>query len=100
MTPGGVGKEWREAFHLEYAETDEHRAILSHFGRYLFSSYFRLTAEMEREHVQYMRGDRIAPLGKFSDTVDEYLHPNYEHVRNEYRNSVFKLNLPASYESV
>lgn len=52
---------------------------------------------MEREHVQYIRGGRNAPLGKFSDTVDEYLHPNYEHVRNEYRNSVFKLNLPGSY---
>lgn len=97
MDAQGVSDEWREAFHPEYAETDEHKAIVSHFGRHWFSTHFRLNASMKREHVQYMRGDRIAPLGQFSDTIDEYLHPNYEHVRDEYRNWVFKLDLPREY---
>ena len=89
----GINGPWREAFHPEYAETDEHAPITSHFGRHWFSSWLRLEAEFTREHVQYMRGDRIEPIDDFAEAIDDYLHPHYEQIENEYRNEIFKLDL-------
>ena len=77
----------------QYAETEQTRAITSHFGRHWFSSYLRLEAEFTREHVQYMRADRIEPLDEFAEAIDDYLHPHYEHIESEYRNDIFKLSL-------
>lgn len=94
MTTKGVNKEWKKAFHSEFAGTEEKKAITSHFGRHWFSTHWRLEATMAREHVQYMRGDRIQPIEEFADTIDDYLHPNYEHIEAEYRDSIFKLDLP------
>lgn len=34
MKTKGVNKEWKKEFQLEFAETDEKRAITSHFGRH------------------------------------------------------------------
>jgi integrase/recombinase XerD len=49
---------------------------------------------MEREHVQYMRGDRVQPLDDFPDPIDDYLHPNYENIEQTYREKIYKLDLP------
>lgn len=89
----GINIPWKNAFHPEYSETEETRAITSHFGRHWFSSYWRLEGELQREHVQYMRGDRIEPLDSFADAIDDYLHPNFEHVESSFRAGVFKLDL-------
>jgi len=93
MTPQGVNEEWKEAFHPEYAETDACAPITSHFGRHHFSSYWRLVEGLEREHVQYMRGDRVQPLDDFPDSIDDYLHPNYDLIEPAYRQNIFKLNI-------
>lgn len=93
LSYGGINGAWKEAFHPEYAETEEHKRITSHFGRHWFSSHFRLEAEFSREHVQYMRGDRIEPLDDFAEAIDDYLHPHYEHIESGYRKEIFKLNL-------
>ncbi|MEZ3162325.1 site-specific integrase [Halorubrum sp. RMP-47] len=89
----GINGPWKAAFHPQYAETEAHRAITSHFGRHWFSSYLRLEAEFTREHVQYMRGDQIEPLDEFAEAIDDYLHPHYEHIEREYRNEIFKIDL-------
>jgi|GEM_PF-436510 len=97
LSPKVVNREWKEEFHPEYAETDGRKPVTSHFGRHWFSSYWRLTVGMGREHVQYMRGDRVAPLDSFPDAIDDYLHPNYSYVEPEYRDAVFSLNLRMQY---
>lgn len=94
LTIKGLNKVWKEAFHPKYGKTDKHRGITSHFGRHFFSSHFRLNVGMAREHVQYMRGDRVEPLDDFPDAIDDYLHPNYEHIEPKYRNNIFKLSVP------
>lgn len=88
----GINIPWENAFHPEYAETEETKRITSHFGRHWFSSYWRLEAGMQREHLQYMRGDRIEPIDSFADAVDDYLHPNYEHIESMVRSQIFGLN--------
>jgi len=93
MNPNGVTKEWKAAFYPEYGETEEQKGLTSHFGRHWFSSWFRLEVGMQREHVQYMRGDRVQPTDEFSDAIDEYLHPNYEHIEKTYRRNIFRLNI-------
>lgn len=95
-----VVREWKKAFHPEYTETDEYRGITSHFGRHWFSTYWRLEGDMNREHVQYMRGDRVAPIDSFPDAIDGYLHPRYEHIESEYRSNIFKLNLQMRHRNV
>lgn len=96
MNHTAINRPWKEAFHPAYAETDSTRAITSHFGRHWFSSHFRLEAEFTREHVQYMRGDRIEPEEEFAEAIDDYLHPHYEHIEAAYRRDVFKLGVSPS----
>lgn len=96
LSHDGINRPWKDAFHPQYAETEKTRAITSHFGRHWFSSYLRLEAGFTREHVQYMRGDRIEPIDDFAEAIDDYLHPHYEHIVTDYRNKIFKLNLLAS----
>ena len=88
-----INRPWTRAFQPKYAETESTRAITSHFGRHWFSSHFRLEAEFPREHVQYMRGDRIEPEDEFAGVIDDYLHPHYEHIETAYRNDVFQLGV-------
>lgn len=93
MNYTAINRPWKEAFHPEYAETEETRAITSHFGRHWFSSYCRLKMGLEREHVQYMRGDLIEPINEFADAIDDYLHPQYEHIETDYRQDIFTFNI-------
>ncbi|WP_434531158.1 tyrosine-type recombinase/integrase [Haloarcula sp. NS06] len=93
MTPQGVNDEWKEAFHPEYSETDDCAPVTSHYGRHWFSSFWRLAEGLEREQVQYLRGDRVQPIDDFPDAIDEYLHPNYELIEQTYRQNIFKFNI-------
>jgi integrase/recombinase XerD len=97
LSYSALNDPWKEAFHPEYEETENKRSITSHFGRHWFSSYCRLEMGVQREKVQYMRGDLIEPTDEFADAIDDYLHPNYEHIESTYRNEIFKLDLQLSY---
>lgn len=90
----GVNRVWKDEFQPKHAENEDHRGITSHFGRHWFSTYWRLQASMNREHIQYMRGDRVQPIESFGDAIDEYLHPRYDHIESEYRSNIFSLQLP------
>lgn len=94
LTPHTVNRVWKNEFHPEYAETEDRRAITSHFGRHWFSSYWRLQQSMNREHLQYMRGDSVQPIESFPDAIDDYIHPQYNHIEEKYRSGIFRFNLP------
>jgi integrase/recombinase XerD len=96
---GMLNKSWKSGFHPEYDGDDTTRPITSHFGRHWFSSYLRLEAGFSREHVQYLRGDRIEPVDDFAEAIDDYLHPNYEQIESKYRSEIFKLDLPKRHHS-
>lgn len=100
MTSQSVNEEWKKEFHPKYAETEERDPITSHYGRHWFSSYWRLNYGMDREHIQYMRGDRVQPLDEFPDAIDDYLHPKYELIESTYRENIFKLNIQLRHASL
>lgn len=90
----GANNVWKTVFRPDYGETDEHRAVTSHFGRHFFSTYWRVRQDAPREVVKYMRGDktdRSAANGR--EAIDEYLHTYYDDVEQFYRENIFKLDL-------
>lgn len=85
---------WTDHFHPEYAETDAHRGLTSHFGRHRFTTYWQVEEEINRELVKYLRGDVTG--GGVLDSrgaIDEYIHTYYEDVERLYRERIFKLHL-------
>lgn len=93
VNPQGVNSEWKAAFHPKYAGTENYAPITSHYGRHRFSSFWRLDAGLDREQVQYMRGDKVEPIEDVSEAIDDYLHPNYRLIEQTYRQEMFKLNI-------
>lgn len=86
----GINRHWREQIrpHIEVAEYE--KELTSHFGRHWFTTFWKIEKGMEKEHVQYMRGDRIGD-GRGGDTIDEYLHAYYPNIKEQYRNEIYKL---------
>lgn len=94
LTQEYTNQLWAEVFRPEYAETDEHRAVTSHFGRHRFSTYWRIEQDLNRELVKYMRGDTPQVLEeKGGEAIDNYLHTYYEDIEPIYRKNIFKLDL-------
>ena len=90
----GINDVWTNTFRPEYDETDEHRAVTSHFGRHYFSSYWRVKQDAPREVVKYMRGDRTDRSNSNGrEAIDEYLHTFYDDIEEYYRENIFKLDL-------
>lgn len=85
---------WRDAFHPEYAETEDEKAVTSHYGRHWFSTWWRVKRDINRQLVKYMRGD-VASQQSLDDraAIDDYLHTNYEDIETPYREEIFKLGL-------
>jgi integrase len=86
----GINRHWREQVrpHIDTAEYE--KALTSHFGRHWFSTYWKMENPMEKEYVQYMRGDKIGD-GREGDTIDEYLHAYYPDIEDRYRSEIYKL---------
>lgn len=85
---------WKGTFHPEYAETDEHRAVTSHFGRHQFTTYWRVEQDLNRELLKYMRGD-TAGSSTIEDrgAIDEYIHTYYEDIEPIYREQIYKFGI-------
>ncbi|WP_313692091.1 tyrosine-type recombinase/integrase [Halorarum halobium] len=92
MTSQGVNEIWKDAFHPEYAETDEHRSLTSHFGRHRFTTYWRVEQDVNRQLVKYMRGDRT---GAYENArgMNAYLHAYFEDIEELYRENIYRLEL-------
>ena len=83
---------WKPYFHPEYAETEQYREITSHFGRHYFTTYWRVTQDMNEKYVQYMRGDSTENSpGSNGKSITSYLHTYYEDIEEEYRDSIYRL---------
>lgn len=89
-----MNRAWKQAFHPEYAETDDYRPVTSHYGRHYFATYFRKDEQVSRELIQYMRGDVVGgnALGDRA-AIDNYLHAYYEDIEGMYRSKIYKLRL-------
>lgn len=89
-----VNKVWKDAFHPEYAETEQHRPVTSHFGRHRFSTWWRVEQDLNRELVKYMRGDKPGSISATSrEAIDAYLHTYYEDIEELYLENVYKINI-------
>jgi Site-specific recombinase XerD len=89
-----VNQVWKDAFHPEYAETDGHRAITSHYGRHRFTTYWRVEQDLNRELIKYMRGDTAGSTTiEDRGAIDEYIHTYYEDIEPIYRERIFPVNL-------
>lgn len=93
MDMKAVNEAWKDAFHPEYAESDSHRAVTSHFGRHYFTSYWRKERDLSRELVQYMRGDRLGNPQHADSWMHHYLHVYYEDIEDRFRREIFDLGL-------
>lgn len=94
-----MGKEdinnvWKDAFQPDYTETEQHRAITSHYGRHRFTTFWRVEQDLNRELLKYMRGD-TAGSATLEDrgAIDEYIHTYYEDIEPIYREKIYKLNV-------
>lgn len=89
-----INDVWKATFHPEYAETDEHRAVTSHFGRHRFTTYWRVEQDLNRELIKYMRGD-TAGTATIEDrgAIDEYIHTYYEDIEPIYREKIYKFGV-------
>ena len=89
-----VNDVWKDHFHPEYAETDEHRAVTSHFGRHRFTTFWRVEQDTPRELVKYMRGDKPG-AGAHEDRggIDHYIHSYYEDIEDLYRENIYRLGI-------
>lgn len=88
-----LNQVWRDEVASRIETTERHRPIRSHFGRHWFTTYWRIEEELDRNHVKYMRGDKPGGSYNNSEAIDEYLHPEFEHIKEEYLNRIFKLNI-------
>lgn len=89
-----VNEVWKSAFHPEYAETDEHRAVTSHFGRHRFTTYWRVEQDLNRELIKYMRGDTAGSASiEERGAIDEYIHTYYEDIEPIYREQIYKFGV-------
>lgn len=94
ITPEAINRVWKQAFRPEFDETDDYRAVTSHYGRHRFSTYWQVENEIPRELVQYMRGDRIEGTDPNRQTIDSYIHTYYDDIESVYRSQMYSLGLP------
>jgi len=90
ITNKAPNKVWKGAFHPQYAETDEHRSVTSHYGRHRFTTYWRVEEDVNRQLVKYMRGDRTGAY-RNDRGMNAYLHAYYEDIESLYRNRIFAI---------
>ncbi|KTG29511.1 tyrosine-type recombinase/integrase [Haloferax profundi] len=100
ITTEAINNVWKSVFRPDFDETDNHRAVTSHYGRHRFSTYWQVDHEIPRELVQYMRGDRIDGDDSRRQTIDSYIHTFYEDIEPVYRQNMYSLGLPTSLSSM
>ncbi|RLM62390.1 site-specific integrase, partial [Halorubrum sp. Atlit-26R] len=86
----GINRHWREQIRPQIEADDHQKDLTSHFGRHWFSTFWKIHQGVEKEYVQYMRGDEIGD-GKDEESLDEYLHAYYPDIEQRYRDEIYKL---------
>lgn len=89
-----INRPWKEAFHPEYEETEQYRAVTSHYGRHRFTTYWRVEQDLNRELIQYMRGDTNGSSSiRDRGAIDEYIHTYFEDIEGVYLENIYKLGI-------
>lgn len=89
-----INRPWKEAFHPEYEETEQYRAVTSHFGRHRFTTFWRVEQDLNRELIQYMRGDTNGSSSiRDRGAIDEYIHTYFEDIEEVYLENIYKLGI-------
>ena len=88
-----INQVWKASFHPEFAETDEYRAVTSHYGRHYFCTYWRVQQDENRERIKYMRGDALDEDLDGGEPLDHYLHTYYHDIEERYRERIYQLGL-------
>lgn len=89
-----INQPWKRAFHPEYAETEQHTAVTSHYGRHYFTTYWRVEENLNRELIKYMRGDTAGSISiQERGAIDEYIHTYFEDIRDLYLENIYKLSM-------
>ena len=89
-----INAVWKDAFHPEYTETEQNRAVTSHYGRHYFTTYWRVQQDLNRELIKYMRGDAAGAMSiQDRGGIDEYIHTYYEDIAELYRKNVYRLGI-------
>jgi integrase/recombinase XerD len=83
-----VNRIWKDHF-AAYNGSEDNRDITSHYGRHYFTTHWKIREDVQRELVQYMRGDKLGENN--GESIDTYLHTYYSDIRELYLNRVFKL---------
>jgi integrase/recombinase XerD len=89
-----INLAWKRHFHPEYEETQQYRAVTSHYGRHRFTTFWRVEQDLNRELIKYMRGDTSA--GGTTDPaggIDHYIHSYYEDIEPLYRERIYKFGI-------
>lgn len=86
-----INNVWQDAFLPEYGETNEYRAVSSHFGRHYFTTYWKKEQGLQSELVQYMRGDRVGDPVSDGSAMHHYLHTYYRDIEDRYRKDIYQL---------
>lgn len=94
LNSSSVSKVWKDEFHPKYGETEEYRAINSHFGRHRFTTWWRVERDVNRQLIKYMRGDKHNSMsGQSREAIDSYLHTYYEDIKDLYLEKIYKIGL-------
>lgn len=90
-----ITEVWNKHVKPNYPETDNQRAVTSHFGRHYFSDFWAVEQDLNTHLVQYMRGDAVNTQNADdnSNGLDRYLHPEYDDVEEVYRERIYDLHL-------
>ncbi|MFC4540830.1 tyrosine-type recombinase/integrase [Halosolutus amylolyticus] len=86
----GINRHWKEQVRSHISAEAYEKELTSHFGRHWFSTFWKMENPIEKEYVQYMRGDKIGD-GREGEPIDEYLHGYYSDIEDQYRNEIYKL---------
>jgi len=92
LNQNAIGDIWKDVFHPEYAESEHHRSVVSHYGRHRFTTYWRVDQDLSRPLLKYLRGDRPGSESIADrDGIDSYIHTYYEDIEQRYREDIYQL---------
>lgn len=95
MHRNGISNVWEKYLPEKYLkETEQYRAIKSHYGRHWFTNYWKVKENLNREKIKYMRGDVTSEESvEEGAAIDDYINPNYDDIEEPYRKRIFKLGV-------
>lgn len=95
MHRNGISNVWKKYLPETYLkETEQYRAIKSHYGRHWFTNYWKVNENLNREYIKYMRGDVTSEESvEEGAAIDDYINPNYADIEEPYRKRIFKLGI-------